>query len=146
MNQFFSELKNFPKKCDWVLLLLCLVTSGFGMICLASATSADKFGGNLRYMLVQGAGIVLGVIMYFFQTPKRQIWVFAAFCVLCLAGTGLRILFPAVDALPFAATYFSSLQCWMVLTIPLMCQYNGQPGKSLKGFFYAYYPLLHCSY
>ena len=64
MNQFFSELKNFPKKCDWVLLLLCLVTSGFGMICLASATSADKFGGNLRYMLVQGAGIVLGVIMF----------------------------------------------------------------------------------
>ena len=64
MNQFFSELKNFPKKCDWVLLLLCLVTSGFGMICLASATSADKFGDNLRYMLVQGAGIVLGVIMF----------------------------------------------------------------------------------
>ena len=64
MNQFFTELKNFPKKCDWVLLLLCLVTSGFGMICLASATTADKFGGNMRYMLVQGAGIVLGVIMF----------------------------------------------------------------------------------
>ena len=64
MNQFFSELKNFPKKCDWVLLLLCLITSGFGMIVLASATNADKFGSNLRYMLVQGLGIVLGVIMF----------------------------------------------------------------------------------
>ena len=64
MKQFLSELKNFPRKCDWVLLLLCLITSGFGMICLASATNADKFGSNLRYMLVQSAGIVLGVILF----------------------------------------------------------------------------------
>jgi len=64
LKQFLSELKNFPRKCDWVLLLLCLITSGFGMICLASATNADKFGSNLRYMLVQSAGIVLGVILF----------------------------------------------------------------------------------
>ena len=64
MNQFLSELKNFPKKCDWVLLLLCLITSGFGMICMLSATNADKFGGSIRYVLVQGAGIVLGVILF----------------------------------------------------------------------------------
>ena len=64
MNQFLSELKNFPKKCDWVLLLLCLITSGFGMICMISATSADKFGGSVRYILVQSAGVVLGVILF----------------------------------------------------------------------------------
>ena len=64
MNQFISELKNFPKKCDWVLLLLCLITSGFGMICMLSATNADKFGGSVRYVLVQSAGIVLGVILF----------------------------------------------------------------------------------
>ena len=64
MNQFFSELKNFPKKCDWVLLLLCLITSGFGMICMLSATNADKFGGSVRYVLVQSAGIILGLILF----------------------------------------------------------------------------------
>ena len=64
MKQFLSELKNFPKKCDWVLLLLCLITSGFGMICMLSATNADKFGGSIRYVLVQGAGIVLGLILF----------------------------------------------------------------------------------
>ena len=64
MKQFFSELKNFPKKCDWVLLLLCLITSGFGLICMVSATQADKFGGSMRYILVQSAGIVLGLIMF----------------------------------------------------------------------------------
>ena len=64
MNQFLTELKNFPKKCDWVLLLLCLITSGFGMICMLSATNADKFGGSVRYVLVQSAGIILGVILF----------------------------------------------------------------------------------
>ena len=64
MKQFFSELKNFPKKCDWVLLLLCLITSGFGLICMVSATTADKFGGSMRYILVQSAGIVLGLVMF----------------------------------------------------------------------------------
>ena len=64
MKQFLSELKNFPKKCDWVLLLLCLITSGFGMICMLSATNADKFGGSVRYVLVQSAGILLGLILF----------------------------------------------------------------------------------
>ena len=64
MKQFFSELKNFPRKCDWVLLLLCLLTSGFGILCMISATQAEKFGGSMRYVLVQSAGIVLGLIMF----------------------------------------------------------------------------------
>ena len=53
MNQFLTELKNFPKKGDWVLLLLCLITSSFGCVCIASATSAAKFGGNFRYIAIQ---------------------------------------------------------------------------------------------
>ena len=64
MNQFLTELKNFPKKGDWVLLLLCLVTSGFGMVVMASATSADKFGGNLKYIVIQLAATCLGVLMF----------------------------------------------------------------------------------
>ena len=64
MNQFISELKNFPKKGDWVLLLLCLITSSFGCVCLASATSADKFGGNFRYIAIQLASTLIGVLMF----------------------------------------------------------------------------------
>ena len=43
MHRFLEELKDFSKKADWVLLTLCLVTSGFGLIVMASATSAEKF-------------------------------------------------------------------------------------------------------
>ena len=64
MRRFLQELKDFPKKCDWVLLLLCLITAAFGLVIVTSATSAAKFEGNTRYIVVQLASIILGVIAY----------------------------------------------------------------------------------
>jgi len=64
LKQFLSELKSFPKKCDWVLLLLCLTTSGLGTVIVASATSADKFGSNFRYIAVQLAATMLGLLLF----------------------------------------------------------------------------------
>ena len=64
MRRFLEELKDFRTKGDWVLLILCLVTSGFGMICMASATNAAKFEGNLRYIIIQLAATALGVMAY----------------------------------------------------------------------------------
>ena len=64
MRRFLQELQDFPKKCDWVLLLLCLVTAAFGLVVITSATSAAKFEGNTRYIVVQMASIMLGVLAY----------------------------------------------------------------------------------
>lgn len=64
MRRFLDELRNFTKKGDMVLLLLCLVTSGFGLIVLASATNAPKFDGNLRYIVIQLFATLLGIAMY----------------------------------------------------------------------------------
>ena len=64
MRRFLEELKDFPKKGDMVLLVLCLIVAGFGCICIASATSADKFGNNFRYIAIQLISIGLGVMMY----------------------------------------------------------------------------------
>ena len=64
MHRFLEELKDFPKKGDWVLLILCLVTSGFGLIVMASATSAEKFGSNTKYIIIQLLAIALGVLMF----------------------------------------------------------------------------------
>ena len=47
-----------------VLLLLCLITSAFGCVVLASATSAPKFNGNARYLIIQLAAVAMGVFMY----------------------------------------------------------------------------------
>ena len=64
MRRFLQELQDFPKKCDWVLLLLCLITAAFGLVVLASATSAAKFEGNARYIIIQMAAILLGVMAF----------------------------------------------------------------------------------
>ena len=65
MRHFFQELKDFPKKGDFVLLLLCLVTAAFGCIAIASSTSAEKFGdGNIKYVIIQLLAVGLGVMVY----------------------------------------------------------------------------------
>ena len=64
MHRFLEELKDFPKKGDMVLLVLALIVSGFGMVCMASATNAAKFDGNLRYIIIQLVATGLGVFMY----------------------------------------------------------------------------------
>ena len=64
MRRYIEELKDFMKKGDMVLLILCLVVAGFGVLFIASATSAEKFGSNLKYLIVQSVSIGLGVIMY----------------------------------------------------------------------------------
>ncbi len=64
MRRYLDEFRDFFKKGDMVLLVLCLVVSGFGLVCMTSATSADKFGGNVRYVIIQLAATGLGVMMY----------------------------------------------------------------------------------
>ena len=64
MRRYFEELKDFLKKGDIKLLILCLIVAGFGVICIASATSAEKFGGNFKYLAIQVVSVGLGVMMY----------------------------------------------------------------------------------
>ena len=47
-----------------VLLLLCLVTSALGIVCIASATSAAKFEGNSRYIILQIVATLMGVFIF----------------------------------------------------------------------------------
>ena len=64
MGRYLDELKDFWKKGDIFLLVLCLIVSGFGCVFVASATSADKFGSNIKYIIIQLTATGLGVLMY----------------------------------------------------------------------------------
>ena len=64
MREYWQEIKNFFRKGDMVLLMLCLATSAFGCLVVASATNAAKFGGSSRYMLVQFGATMIGIIAY----------------------------------------------------------------------------------
>ncbi len=91
MRRFLQELQDFPKKCDWILLLLCLVTAAFGLVVIASSTSAAKFEGNARYIIIQMAAILLGVGAYAVMSSidietmsENRNWLVAFNCLLLL--------------------------------------------------------------
>ena len=91
MRRFFQELKDFPKKCDWVLLMICLVTAAFGLVVIASATSAAKFEGNARYIIIQMVSILIGVGAYAVMSSidieamsERRSWLVVFNCLLLL--------------------------------------------------------------
>ena len=97
MNNFIYELKSFTKKGDWVLLILCLITSGFGCVVLASATNAEKFGSNARYIIIQLAATLLGVLLFaivssidveFMSEHRMAMVVFNTFLLLMLIPFG----------------------------------------------------------
>ena len=113
MHRFLEELKDFSKKADWVLLTLCLVTSGYGGIMVASATNAAKFGSNTKYIIIQLAATALGVLMYaivssidvdFMSEHRGLLVAFNVFLLLLL--------------IPFGDDHSTGNKSW--LTIPLV--------------------------
>lgn len=64
MRRFLDELKDFIKKGDMVLLILCLCVAGFGLVCISSATAYRE--QTFRYIAVQAVSIGIGVCAYAF--------------------------------------------------------------------------------
>ena len=61
MRRVLQTIWNVFRRGDLVLLLLCVVTSAFGCLCIASATNHHE---TLRYVVIQAGAIVLGVMCY----------------------------------------------------------------------------------
>ena len=64
MREYWQELKNFFRKGDLVLLMICLATSCFGFVVISSVTNATKFGTDTRYLPVQIISTIIGVLAY----------------------------------------------------------------------------------
>ena len=67
MSTLLSPIREFLRKGDLILLSLCLLASGFGLLLIFSATQYTR-DGPLRYMAVQVAAIALGVVAYMLLT------------------------------------------------------------------------------
>ena len=118
MRRFFQELKDFPQKCDWVLLMICLITAAFGLVMVASATSAPKFEGNARYIIIQMAAILLGVGAYAVMSSidieamsERRNWLVLFNCFLLLL------------LIPFGTDNNTGNKSWLdIPLVPVMIQ------------------------
>ena len=65
MHKIMGALKDFFRKGDLLLLLLCLFTTGYGMVIIASATNLV---GSTGFVLRQGIAMVMGVVLYILFT------------------------------------------------------------------------------
>ncbi len=110
MRDFGRELRNFFRKGDMVLLVLCLSIAAFGCLMIAST---NNYRGFTRYVLVQVAAIGLGVLFYavmssidleFFSEHRLALTVFSLFLLFLL--------------IPFGTDFGSGNKSW--LDIPLI--------------------------
>ena len=68
MGRVRETLHDALRQTDAVLLALCVASTLYGMVLIASATS---FRGTLKYVAVQGLGLLIGLVLYFFLS---SIW------------------------------------------------------------------------
>ena len=61
MRQYIQQLKESIRKGDWVLLLLCVITTAFGILPIASSTN---YLDSYRYIIMQIAGALIGILLY----------------------------------------------------------------------------------
>ena len=109
MGRYLRKFREAFLKGDLILLLICLVTSAFGCICITSATNPM---GYSRYLSVQIVAILLGVVFYMmtssldvdFLSEHRSVLVgFSAFLLLLYRLSTTTTLCPALS---------SSTQVW----------------------------------
>ena len=94
MGRYIKRLGESFRRGDMLLLLLCLITTAFGCLIIASATS---YTGSLRQVIVQIVAAALGVIMYmisssvdaeFFSEHRTALVIFNTFLLLLLIPFG----------------------------------------------------------
>ena len=105
---YVSEVLSFLKKGDLVLLFLCLLTSAYGCLIVASATA---YNGSLRFVFIQVIAVLLGIVMYvlmsavdadFISEHRMALVIFNCFILLLLRT-------------PFGEDYNSGNRSWLVL-------------------------------
>ena len=63
MGKIRDFLSDVVRQSDLVLLALCVGSTLYGMVLIASAT---HFRGTLKYVAIQGFGLLIGMLLYFF--------------------------------------------------------------------------------
>ena len=91
MRYIANFIRNFFKKADLLLLLLCLVTTAFGCLVIASATNVSN-SGFTRYVFIQVVATFIGIGFYAlfssidtdFFSERRRAMIFLCFTLILL--------------------------------------------------------------
>lgn len=154
MKHPLGGLGELLRQTDAALLALCTASTLYGMLLIASATN---FRETLRYVIVQGAGLAIGLVLYLFlstidvyELTKKWKWLLAfniGFLLLLLTpygvdgGTGNR----AWLALPFLPVNIQPAEVVKVTFILLLARQFAylREEHDLKRFTNVVQPTLH---
>jgi len=110
LNMLLSPFREFVRKGDMILLSLCLLASGFGLVLIFSAT---QYFETSRFVFVQLIAILLGVIAYILLT-------FVDFQLFVEKNWKLLLVFNVVFILllltPLGEDYDSGNLNWLVIS------------------------------
>ena len=113
---YMSEVLSFFRKGDLVLLFLCLLTSAFGCLVVASATNHN---GTLRYLVIQIIAVLLGVVMYILVSAVSADFLAENRMALVIFNSFLLFLLLT----PFGEDYNSGNRSWLVFPfLPMAIQ------------------------
>lgn len=124
MGDFGRELKQFFRKGDMVLLVMCLAISAFSCLVLASFTNAEKFGSSTRYIIIQLGATGLGVLAYAVMSSIDLEFFSEHRVALVIFNLGLLSLL-----IPFGFSAGTSNRSW--LNFPFL-PFNIQPAEICK--------------
>jgi len=124
LRSILRAIGEFMKKADMLLLTLCVTATVYGIVVISSATN---YVGNTRYILVQTAALIIGVVIYVLFTlvdvdiiaERRELLLI--FCVLFIAM--LRI---------WGVKGTSGNRSWLAFS---WLPFNIQPAEICKVFF-----------
>ena len=105
MRQILNRLWTVFRKGDMVLLLLCLMTSAFGCLAIASTTNHQE---TMRYVYIQIGAIALGVLSYVGVSCIDLEFVSEHRMVLVVFNTFLLLLL-----IPFGTDFNSGNRSWL---------------------------------
>lgn len=97
MRHYYQMLKEAIRKGDWVLLLLCMITTAFGCLVVASATAYLE---TFRYIGMQIVGALLGILLYalvssmdveFLMERRHWLVIFNIFFLAMLVPFGVEV-------------------------------------------------------
>ena len=115
VRRMLQSVWNIFRRGDLVLLLLCLVTSAFGCLVIASATNHHE---TLRYVIIQAAAVVLGIVCYVGVSAIDLDFVSEHRTALVLFNMFLLLLL-----IPFGVDFNSGNKSWLDLPlIPVSIQ------------------------